>query len=119
MLKDYANTIISSDLCRVLDRQVHTIASQITKKKKELSEVTLLGGKAGIVLLFSYLAKLFPEKAYLNDTLDYLEELSNSLANDPLAYSMSTGVAGIAFTFQHLRNIGILDRSGDLNLEEL
>lgn len=32
---------------------------------------------------------------------------------------MSGGVAGIAFVFQHLRNIGVLDKADDLNLSEL
>ena len=32
---------------------------------------------------------------------------------------MSAGVAGIAFVFQHLRNIGILDNEDDLNLSDL
>jgi len=111
--------IISTDINKLLAKQVDTIAQQLLDKKTELHETGLLGGKAGIVLLFAYLSKLFPEKEYLNNTLQYLDELSDVLANDELDYNMSGGVAGIAFVFQHLRNIGLLDKSDDLNLSEL
>jgi lantibiotic modifying enzyme len=109
-----------------LIKQVETIARELIDKKPELEEPGLLGGKAGIVLLFAYLAKLFPahkdgfgEKKYLSDTLQYLEELSDALANEVLDYSMSNGVAGISFVFQHLRNMGLLDKSDDLDLSAL
>ena len=111
--------IISPGINRSLAKQVDTIAQQLLDKKTDLDETGLLGGKAGIVLLFAYLSKLFPEKEYLNNTLQYLDELSDALANDELDYNMSGGVAGIAFVFQHLRNMGLLDKSDDLNLSEL
>lgn len=112
----YINT---ADVKNSLAKQVAIIVTQLLDKKPELNEAGLLGGKAGIVLLFAYLSKLFPGKEYLNHTLEYLDDLSNALANDELEYNMSGGVAGIAFVFQHLRNIGILDLSDDLNLSEL
>jgi lantibiotic biosynthesis protein len=111
--------IIAPDINKSLEKQVDTIARQLLDKKNELNETGLLGGKAGIVLLFAYLSKLFPEKEYLNNTLQYLDELTETLANDELDYNMSGGVAGIAFVFQHLRNMGLLDKSDDLNLSEL
>ena len=111
--------IISPGIKKLLAKQVDTIAIQLLDKKTELDETGLLGGKAGIVLLFAYLSKLFPEKEYLNNTYQYLDELSDALANDELDYNMSGGVAGIAFVFQHLRNMGLLDKSDDLNLSEL
>ncbi len=99
--------------------QIETIAEQILEKKSEVTQIGLLGGKAGITLLFAYLSKAFPEKNYLQVTLDYLDELSDSLSNEELNYNMSAGVTGIAFVFQHLRNLGILDNEDDLNLSEL
>ena len=118
--------INSVGIKKSLAKQVDTIARQLLDKKSDLDETGLLGGKAGIVLLFAYLSKLFPvhkdsfgEKEYLNNTLQYLDELSDVLANDELDYNMSGGVAGIAFVFQHLRNMGLLDNSDDLNLSEL
>jgi lantibiotic modifying enzyme len=111
--------IIYPDVNKLLTKQVDAIARQLLDKKNELNETGLLGGKAGIALLFAYLSKLFPEKEYLNNTLQYLDELSDALANDELDYNMSGGVAGIAFVFQHLRNMGLLDKSDDLNLSEL
>ena len=111
--------INSAGIKKSLAKQVDAIARQILDKTTELNETGLLGGKAGIVLLFAYLSKLFPEKEYLNNTLQLLDELSNALANDELDYNMSGGVAGIAFVFQHIRNMGLLDKSEDLNLSEL
>ncbi|HUR09719.1 MAG TPA: lanthionine synthetase C family protein [Flavitalea sp.] len=99
--------------------QIEVIAEQILKNKDDVIEVGLLGGKAGITLLFAYLSKAFPEKKYLQATLDYLDELSDSLSTEELSHNMSAGVAGIAFVFQHLRNIGILDNEDDLNLLDL
>jgi len=114
------DTRVAQDaLKRTLSDQVDFIAAQILDRKQEVKEAGLLGGKAGIALLFAYLAKAFPAKDYLQHTLDYLDELSNALANEELNYSMSSGVAGIAFVFQHLRNIGLLDPDEDLNLSEL
>lgn len=117
---------ISPDINTRLTKQVDTIARQIFDKKADFKETGLLGGKAGVVLLFAYLAKLFPvhinsigENGYLNNTLQYLDELIDTLANEPLDYNMSSGVAGIAYVFQHLRNIGLLNKSDELNLSEL
>ncbi len=102
-----------------LIKQIETIAEQILERKNEVKEVGLLGGKAGITLLFAYLSRAFPEKEYLQATLDYLDELSDSLSNEELNYNMSAGVGGIAFVFQHLRNLEILDNEVDLNLSDL
>ena len=103
----------------VLWKQIENIAKQTQEEKTFITEPGLLDGKAGIVLLFAYLSKLFPEKDYSDITADFLDELSDSLSNDEHGYDMSTGVAGIAFVFQHLRNIGVLDKSDDLNLSEM
>jgi len=100
-------------------KQIETIAEQVLENKNEVKGIGLPGGKAGITLLFAYLAKLFPEKNYLQATFDYLDELSDSLSNEELHYNMSAGVAGIAFVFQHLRNLGILDNEEDMNLSDL
>ena len=103
----------------VLWKQIENIATQIQEEKVGITNSTLLDGKAGIVLLFAYLSKLFPEKNYSETTFSFLDELSDSLSNDELDHSMSGGVAGIAFAFQHLRNIGVLDKNDDLNLAEM
>lgn len=100
-------------------RQIENIAKQIQEERTRISNPGLLDGKAGIVLVLAYLSKLFPEKEYLNITLQYLDELNDALANDELDYNMSGGVAGIAFVFQHLRNMGLLDKGDDMNLSEL
>ena len=84
-----------------------------------MKEVGLLGGDAGIALLFAYLSKAFPGKAYGDMVIGRLNGLGDALSNAELPYNMSGGIAGVAFVFQHLRNIGVLDKSDDLNLEEL
>jgi lantibiotic modifying enzyme len=103
----------------VLTNQIENIEKKIQEERIHITNPNLLDGKAGIVLLFAYLSKLFPGKNYSDITTDILDDLVDSLSNDELGYDMSTGVAGIAFAFQHLRNIGVLDKSDDLNLSEL
>src|SRR5215471_2006101 len=93
----------TQSMSQALDQHVTAIAENICEKKGELKESGLLSGKAGIAILFAYLSEIFPEKRYLQDTFDLLEDLEHSLSNDELTYNMSSGVAGIAFTFQHLR----------------
>lgn len=105
-------------MCALLPEQIKIIATEIHKKKDEVQGAGLLSGKAGVTLMYAYLSKVFPA-AYLEITMDYLDELADCLANDKLQYSMSYGVAGIAFVFQHLRNIGLLNADDDLNLSEL
>lgn len=103
----------------VLRKQIENIAKQIQEERVRITNPGLLDGKAGIVLLYAYLSKLFPEKNYSDITAGILDELVDSLSNDELGHDMSSGVAGIAFAFQHLRNIGVLDKADDLNLSEI
>lgn len=111
--------ILAADVNQSLIKQIDTIVEQILEKKNDVKEVGLLGGKAGITLLYAYLSKNFPEKKYLQAAMDCLAELGESLAKEELNYNMSAGVAGIAFVFQHLRNLGILDNEDDLNLSDI
>lgn len=109
----------ASVLPDVLTEQIHTIASQIINEKGRISSPNLLDGKAGIVILYTYLSKIFPEKKYQQFSDDLLDELIDSLANDELDFHLSAGIAGIGLVFQHLRNTGFLDSSQDMNLSEL
>src|SRR6266496_1391874 len=118
ILSSGANTIYRNAEA-VLWRQIENTANQILEEKTSITNSGLLDGKAGIVLLFAYLSKIFPEKNYSDIVSGFLDELSDSLSNDEQGYDMSTGIAGIAFAFQHLRNIGVLDKSDDLNLSEI
>jgi lantibiotic modifying enzyme len=103
-------------VCALLPEQIKIIAAEILEKKGEVETAGLLNGKAGITLLYAYLSKAFPGKEYLQITMNYLDELADSLANDELHYNMSCGVAGIGFVFQHLKNIGLFNPDNDLNL---
>ena len=111
--------IISSAKHISLSGHVDLITEDIFSHRNNVEIPGLLSGKAGITLLFAYLSKVFSEKKYLETVFEYLDMLGNSLEKDALAHNMSGGVAGIAFVFQHLRNIGVLDVSDDLDLPEL
>lgn len=102
-----------------LPQQIGTIADALYRDRKKVRSGGLLGGNAGITLFFAYLTKSYPGLKYEDRLWEYLETLANTLSNDPLPYNMSAGVAGIAFVFQHLRNIGLLDAAEDINLAEL
>ena len=113
------SSTISRNTEALLWKQIENIARQIHEESARITNPGLLDGKAGIVLLNAYLSRLFPEKNYSETTFSLLDELNDSLSNDEMDHSMSGGVAGIAFAFQHLRNIGVLDKSDDLNLSEM
>jgi lantibiotic modifying enzyme len=119
MISSLGPNTIDRNTEAILWEQIENIAKQIQEEQNRITGPGLLEGKAGIVLLFAYLSKLFPEKGYSKTITKVLDDLSDSLSLDELSYDMSTGVAGISFAFQHLRNIGILEKSNDLNLPEI
>ena len=99
--------------------RVEKISTEIIENWPAIKEIGLLEGKAGIVLLFAYLSKQYPRRSFAKNLSDCLHDLSESLMKVELSYTMCDGVAGAAFVFQHLRNIGILDKRQDLNLSTL
>lgn len=110
----------SPNLKDALEQQLKVIVDELILNKNLIHGFGLLDGKAGVTLLFAYLTKAFPEnEMYENITCEYLEELSNALSEVSLPLNMSAGITGIAFVFQHLRNMGLIDLSEDQNLSEL
>ena len=102
-----------------LEKQVVSIADDLYRNKQDTGSSDLLSGDAGITLLFAYLARVYPGGKYEDIMFEYLDKLSNSLSEAAMPHSMSGGIAGIGFVFQHLRNTGLLDQAEDLNLAEL
>ncbi|MEO6167694.1 MAG: lanthionine synthetase C family protein [Chitinophagales bacterium] len=124
-MPDYQNQIVLEqrskncplDIANEIAAQLHLIAEQVFLHKEE-KDFSLLGGKAGITLLFAYLLKAFPDETNNEQVSQLLDELSDDLAQEELSHSMSGGFAGIAFIFQHLRNLGIISKEDDVNLAE-
>ncbi|HEY6957175.1 MAG TPA: lanthionine synthetase C family protein [Flavisolibacter sp.] len=102
-----------------LKEQVNVIALQIERESQYIDDYGLLNGKAGVALLFGYLAKLSGDKYLFEFTYGLMSELMDVLANGELSESMSSGVAGIAFAFQHLNNMGVLDERTGFDLSEI
>jgi lantibiotic modifying enzyme len=102
-----------------MNGKIRAIAESLYANRDRVKESGLLGGDAGITLFFAYLSLAWPESRYEEITQEWLEKLSDALAEQRLAHNLSTGVAGIAFVFQHLRNIGLLDISEDIGLAAL
>lgn len=100
-------------------KRVEELALQLAPDVTNSVNYTLLSGLPGITLFYAYLSRLFPEKNYSNQMMEALERCGQALSTEALPPTMSIGVAGIAFVFQHLRNIGLLDKEEDLNLSEL
>ena len=69
----------SHDIRYILSNQIDDIANSILEKKQELVNPNFLDGNAGIVLLFAYLGKLFPEKNYCHISFS-----DNGIGFDPL-----------------------------------
>jgi lantibiotic biosynthesis protein len=110
----------SHPLYKTLYDQIHTIADEV-QASGSLNEESygLLGGKAGATIFYTYLYKAFNESKYFDIASQYVDELNEALATQEMPYLMSSGVAGVAYVFQHLRNIGFLDTEDDLNLKEV
>lgn len=104
---------------KLLSDQVNAIAEQLYKQRDAVLDCGLLSGNAGIALFYGYLAKQYPESNYFDKVTYYLDKIGDAISKESLNPSMSVGVGGIAFVFQHLRNIGLLDIEEDLNLAEL
>ena len=102
-----------------LHQQIASIAGALQHNITRVTSYGLLNGRAGITLLFAYMAKTFPGGEFEELTYKYLEELRGILSRKGVSHSLSTGKAGIAFVFQHLRNIGLIDRSEGLDLDDL
>jgi lantibiotic biosynthesis protein len=102
-----------------LEAQLHQLAADILPYSKTYEGLGLLGGKAGMALFFGYMAQHFNRQDYTDATFEMLNDLSEALSNEDMTYAMSNGVGGIAFTFQHLQRIGLIDAEDDLNLDEL
>ncbi|HEY4111956.1 lanthionine synthetase C family protein [Puia sp.] len=102
-----------------LHQQITSIAGALYHNKNRVRSFGLFNGRAGITLLFAYLAKTFPGDGYEAITHGYLEELRESLTRKDLSHSLSSGKAGIGFVFQHLCNNGSIDPSEGLDLNEL
>lgn len=76
----------------------------------------ILGGKAGIALLFGY-SYLFSEREQdLDACYRLLGELADTMATTPMSHSFSSGLAGIGFCFQHLEHIGIIEGEDNMDL---
>jgi lantibiotic biosynthesis protein len=114
-----ASNTIHTNNSGSLSEQVNRISLEIAEKWKGFNETGLLGGRSGMVLLFAYLSKLFPEKNLTGDLNNYLNDLCESLTSEELTHNLSGGVAGIAFVFQHLRNMNVLDTADALDFSEM
>jgi lantibiotic biosynthesis protein len=102
-----------------LAKQVDRISEEISEKWPEVSNIGLLEGRSGMVILFAYLSKLFPGRGHEATTLYYLNNLRHALTTEELGYDLSSGVAGVGFVFQHLKNMAVVDSWVDLDLSEL
>lgn len=107
----------------MLQEKIRTIAHSVYEDGNTTGatakESGLLTGNAGIALFFAYLTLACPDGPYEEMTQEYLDKMSDALADQQLSHHLSGGIAGIAFVFQHLRNIGLLDSSEDIGLEAL
>jgi len=104
----------------MLHEKIRAIAHSVYENRDNVvMNSGLLGGNAGVTLFFAYLTIAYPQGPYDEITGEYLEKLSDALAHQRLPHHLSGGIAGIAFVFQHLRNIGLLDSSEDIGLKAL
>jgi lantibiotic modifying enzyme len=103
-----------------LEQQVQQIWADLqTEQALYNNSYGILGGKAGIALFYGYTAMHYNQQQYYDPAYAMLEDMGDALATQEMIYTMSAGIGGIAYTFQHLQNIGLIDSEDDLNLAEL
>ncbi len=113
--QQYPNTV-TEHTSIAIEKQILDLATYLHQNSDNTPSMGLLSGQAGITLFFAYLSKAYDNPEYTTITFDLLEKLGNALANETLDHGMSSGITGIAFVFQHLKNMGIIDPDEDLNL---
>ncbi len=72
---------------------------------------SLMCGRSGIALFYAYYYRLTGDEKYLEALGVQITESIDSLAEGHPGYSYCTGIAGIAWTLQHLVRIGIAEAS--------
>jgi lantibiotic modifying enzyme len=102
-----------------LHQQITSIAGALYHNIGRVRSSGLFNGRAGVTLLFAYLAKTLPGGEYEEITHQYLEQLRESLSRKGMTHGLSTGKAGIGYVFQHLHNIGGIDPAEGPDWDEL
>ncbi len=100
---------------KILLRSLEDISIELLKD--QFDDNPGIAGNAGAALYFSYLNKLTGEDKHAAQASRLIE---NSVINLDKALDNSfAGIAGVAWTVQHLVNIGILDESTTENLDDI
>lgn len=71
-------------------------------------ETGLLSGKVGIAIFFGYLYLAKKNVHYIQMVEANLDRVVDDMETKPLAGTFSIGLTGIAWSIQHLQNIGVL-----------
>lgn len=110
---------ITDPAYKILEEQIKNIIYAIGKEPLPTGNISVLNGPPGTVLLYTYAYLHFEDEKYLNSAFQILDHLTDTLAGSEFHHSWSYGVAGAGFVFQHLQNLGFIDKKADLNLQEL
>lgn len=102
-----------------IENQIHQISNECLVYFDEVDS-SLYSGKAGLILLYSVLAKIYPEK-YSEVIKKLLPQSIYSLENNILSLTLSSGIAGTAYALsfaQNLCDLHILDEENFLKIDK-
>lgn len=72
------------------------------------------GGYAGVALFFGYLAAAFEDPKAADSARGHLVSALRACADKPLTLGLFSGLAGVAWTFHHLRSLGVVELDPEL-----
>ncbi len=106
---------------------IEKIVEIIDKKYLEYKDnlpISLFGGLTGLAVYYFYMAKYLNKEEYLNRGNEILNntilQVNEGLVNPPkVIHSYSYGLAGVAFTFLHLKQNGFIDFDVEENFQAL
>jgi len=109
--------LLSENQVTKLQILIDEIEQSVSKQAFEATGI--LSGKAGITIFYAYLFLATQIAVYQEKMEQFLDSLIDDLNHKPLEGRFSSGITGVGWTIQHLRNIQVIGEEYDEVLNEL
>ena len=108
-------SLFTDHLSRTEAKEVQQLIHSIVKESKpfKMKDTGLLTGKTGVALFYAYYYLAEKDDKILQQLEILVDDILSDLSTKTLDGSFSYGLAGIAWLFQHLKNIGLVEAAYD------
>lgn len=110
--------IQGSDSERIKNK-ISEIADILRKNPMKTEEIGLLSGKAGLVVFLFYYSIFTGDDSFADDGLEIVSEIFDTINNGYAYHTFCTGLAGVGWVIEHLKQNDLLDVETDEVLDEL